>query len=143
MPRVSATTIRLFLETGLLLTTKRIMRVFRILIAFSRKRVIIGRTILLAAGPAPGSATPLAHMIRIVFIQTTGKDIGTSRILQAPSGAPRTLLRIVQTHCLGLRVFLVVDFRFVARFVPPIPVRSPRTRMSFVPSRTPASLSVI
>jgi hypothetical protein len=66
---------------------------------FTRRRVDIERTELLAAFPAPGSPAASPNRKAAPRLKSTCKDVVTCRIFQSPALAPRALF-CVTAHLL-------------------------------------------
>ena len=88
-------TIRLPRITFLVLTAARIVIISGTRHLLTRDRVIIDSAELFAAAPTPGTAAALANMEPRLSIQAACKYIVARCVLQGPSFAPRTHLRIV------------------------------------------------
>jgi len=82
--RMAARAIVFLPESILLFAAKRIMMILRRRKTDPRCRVKIGRTVFLSTRPTPGSSASHAGMEFVRRIQTTGKNIRTSIVLQAP-----------------------------------------------------------
>jgi hypothetical protein len=93
------------------------MTVFRIRHSLTSYRVIVRRTILLTAVPAPSLSAAGADVKLTICVQAAGKNIRTGIVFQAPTGAPRTLLsisRFIFRHGLS---FLPIYYRDSRRLV--------------------------
>jgi len=104
-----STTIILLLEASFCLAAKRVVIILRILKTLARRRIRIGRTILLSTCPTPCSAAALAYMEFVIVIKAAGEDIITRGIFETPPLTPGALLSIRRT---GIRHFYYGGFFF-------------------------------
>jgi len=88
---MSSRTVIFFLETCLV-PTALVMVILGILIFLATVWIIIGRAILLTAGPAETSSTTLTYVED--GIETTSKNIITCGILETPTLTPGTKLSV-------------------------------------------------
>lgn len=88
---MTATAVGLFRESFFCRAARPVILFCR-WILFTGRSVVIGRAKLLAALPAPGSATSGSYGEGTRSLQTASKDIVTRGIFEGPALAPRTLL---------------------------------------------------
>ena len=119
MSRMATGTVVFLFESFLFRTTTSSMVVFCVGQLLACLRIVVLATVLLSTVPTPRFATPEANVKFVLFIETTGKNIGASIILQTPALAPGTLFRkmflrnwLVSKTFLEITLFRVIQTHF-------------------------------